>query len=315
MRIVGDVLLFVATSLVFSVTILCTVIQILARDPDSRSFLFILVPLTLQLGIVTLSSYLARIFPPAILQSNPYESFSLLLAIASIVLITVILYSVSHYIMRIAGEYFVKRLRGIGNWVLFPLSALFIVVSLFSVLSATQGDWNSAVGVTLKYYSSWGILFLIPHVIAAGVLLPRVTDRDTQNHLRGIIYAFAPIALAFPLDLIYFRDHYFKLAYISFAAFSAVVYWHISKKFVREYLLSPEAEQSAAASFDQFDLSPREEETARLLVIGKTNAEIGKELFISENTVRSHIKSIYRKVGVSNRVQLIHRARTGRPVS
>ena len=118
MRTVGDVLLFVATSLVFSVTILSTVIQILARDQDSRSFLYILVPLTLQVGIVTLSSYLARIFPPAVLQSNPHESFPLLLAIASIVLISVILYSVSHYIMRIAGDYIVKRFRGIGNWVL-----------------------------------------------------------------------------------------------------------------------------------------------------------------------------------------------------
>ena len=65
-----------------------------------------------------------------------------------------------------------------------------------------------------------------------------------------------------------------------------------------------------AAVFDSFDLSPREKETALLLILGRTNAEIGKELYISENTVRSHIKSIYRKADVANRVQLIHRIRT-----
>ena len=309
MRIVGDILLFVATSLVFSVTILCTVIQILARDQRSRSFLYILIPLTMQLGIVTLSSYLSRILPPETLGNEFYRSFSMLLAIASIFLISIILYSVSLYIMKLARGYFVGRFRGIGSWVLVPVSVVFIAISLFSVLYATHGDWPSAVSLTLKYYSSWGILFLVPHVIAAAALLPRVTDREVQNHLRGIIYAFAPIAIAFPLDIIYFRDHYFKLAYMSFAAFSAVVYWHISKRFVREYMLAPENGAVAEVSFDGFELSPREEETARLLIQGRTNAEIGKELFISENTVRSHIKSIYRKVDVSNRVQLIHKVR------
>ncbi len=309
MRIVGDVLLFFSTSQILSVTLLCAVIQIQARDEHSRSFLYILVPLTLQLGLATLSSYLGRVLPPATLNTEFYRSFSLLAAIASIVLISVILYSVSLYIMRVAREYVSARLHVIGSRLLLPLVALFVVLSLFAVFYVTRGNWAEAISLTLKYYSSWGILFLLPHVIAAAVLLPRVTVREAQNHLRGIIFAFAPIAVLFPLDVIYFRDHFFKLGYVSFAAFSLVVYWHISRRFVREYDIVPERASEEDVSFARFNLSPREEEIARVLIEGKTNAEIAREFFISENTVRSHIKAIYRKAGVSNRVQLIHAAR------
>ncbi len=50
----------------------------------------------------------------------------------------------------------------------------------------------------------------------------------------------------------------------------------------------------------------REEEVSLFLIKGETNSEIGQKLFISVNTVKSHIKSIYRKLEVSNRIQLIH---------
>jgi DNA-binding CsgD family transcriptional regulator len=299
------------TSLVLSVTILCAIIRIQAHNHGLGLYLPILIPLTLQLGIATLSSYVTRIVEPQALETDLIHSLSLLGAIVSIVLITLILSSVGLYIMRITREHIDPVPRRVGNWVILLPAALFIVFSIFSVLLVTEGDWAAAVSLTLQYYSAWGIVFLVPHVITAAVLLSRVTDRETQNHLRGILYAFAVVPFVFPLDLIYFSDHFFKLTYISFAAFSVVVYWHVSKRFVRDYLTIPHLDEEGDEAFDRFGLTPRERETARLLVLGKTNAEIAKELYISENTVRSHIKAIYRKADVANRVQLIHRIRFG----
>ena len=50
-------------------------------------------------------------------------------------------------------------------------------------------------------------------------------------------------------------------------------------------------------------LSTREEEVLRLLSRGATNKEIAAALDISENTVKAHLKSILRKLGVGNRVE------------
>ncbi len=55
-------------------------------------------------------------------------------------------------------------------------------------------------------------------------------------------------------------------------------------------------------------LSARESETLALLATGMPNRAIAEALFVSENTVRSHLKSIFRKLGVSNRSQALARA-------
>ncbi len=53
-------------------------------------------------------------------------------------------------------------------------------------------------------------------------------------------------------------------------------------------------------------ISTREMEIASLLAAGRRTREICNELFISESTVKTHIKSIYRKLRVRNRVQLVN---------
>jgi DNA-binding NarL/FixJ family response regulator len=51
-------------------------------------------------------------------------------------------------------------------------------------------------------------------------------------------------------------------------------------------------------------LSQRELELARLVVDRKTNPEIAAALFLSQKTVESHLRNIFRKLGVSSRVEL-----------
>jgi NarL family two-component system response regulator LiaR len=51
-------------------------------------------------------------------------------------------------------------------------------------------------------------------------------------------------------------------------------------------------------------LTPTEFQVLRLIGQGKSNDEIAEALFISKNTVRSHIKSIYAKLDTHSRLQL-----------
>ncbi|MGA9109650.1 MAG: LuxR C-terminal-related transcriptional regulator [Smithella sp.] len=53
-----------------------------------------------------------------------------------------------------------------------------------------------------------------------------------------------------------------------------------------------------------FKLTPRKEEVAVLLAKGLSNRDIAENLFISENTVKDHMKEIFRIIGVSNRSEL-----------
>ena len=54
-------------------------------------------------------------------------------------------------------------------------------------------------------------------------------------------------------------------------------------------------------------LSAREREVAELVLAGRRNADIARELFLSLKTVESHTRRIYAKLGVASRVELVAR--------
>ena len=54
-------------------------------------------------------------------------------------------------------------------------------------------------------------------------------------------------------------------------------------------------------------LSPREKEVYELIVVGKTNKQICKELCICKSTLEKYITKIYQKKGVKNRIELVFR--------
>jgi DNA-binding NarL/FixJ family response regulator len=55
-------------------------------------------------------------------------------------------------------------------------------------------------------------------------------------------------------------------------------------------------------------LTPREHEILLVVARGLSNKEVGAELHLSEATVKSHVRSVLTKLGLSNRVQLVIRA-------
>jgi LuxR family maltose regulon positive regulatory protein len=60
---------------------------------------------------------------------------------------------------------------------------------------------------------------------------------------------------------------------------------------------------------DSGELSERELVVLRLLGGRLSERDIGRELYLSHNTIHSHTKSIYRKLGVSSRSEALHHAR------
>ncbi|MBE9101782.1 response regulator transcription factor [filamentous cyanobacterium LEGE 07170] len=50
-------------------------------------------------------------------------------------------------------------------------------------------------------------------------------------------------------------------------------------------------------------LSEREQEVLSLMVEGHNNSEIARQLYVSPNTIKTHVRGILNKLGVKNRIQ------------
>jgi DNA-binding CsgD family transcriptional regulator len=66
-----------------------------------------------------------------------------------------------------------------------------------------------------------------------------------------------------------------------------------------------DGETWASRRFNTDRLTPRELQIAELVALGKTNAEIGAELWITENSVKQALKRMFRKLRVSSRAELV----------
>ena len=61
----------------------------------------------------------------------------------------------------------------------------------------------------------------------------------------------------------------------------------------------------AAAPVSQATLSARELEVLRLVAAGADNREIAERLYVSSETVKSHLANVYRKLGVAGRAHAV----------
>jgi DNA-binding CsgD family transcriptional regulator len=72
-----------------------------------------------------------------------------------------------------------------------------------------------------------------------------------------------------------------------------------------EFPVSDECESRLAAVADRFGLTPAERRVLGCLQRGRRRCETARELGVAENTVASHVKSIYMKAGVHRLVDLM----------
>ena len=76
--------------------------------------------------------------------------------------------------------------------------------------------------------------------------------------------------------------------------------WTASVRFARSATLELQHQ-----SFSTNRLTPRELQIADLVALGRTNAEIGHELWITENSVKQALKRMFRKLEVSSRTEMV----------
>ena len=87
-------------------------------------------------------------------------------------------------------------------------------------------------------------------------------------------------------------------AYDMFVAMPAVGF---AERAHRELLATGERVRRRHQHVDTYELTPQEEHVARLARDGRTNAEIGAELFLSVRTVEWHLRKVFTKLGITSR--------------
>jgi DNA-binding CsgD family transcriptional regulator len=169
--------------------------------------------------------------------------------------------------------------------VLFPIPRLSYAVSLaFNIAFATL-SWRAALLVRRNRKSSARPLLPILFYSAIGytVLLLITLIRSRVFPPELLIYANVLAG---------------GLFVFAWAAIAIVVFGR--------WIGGHEAASSVPESFlGDYQITPRETEILRILILGRTAGQIGETLFISQRTVEAHLRNIYRKCGVGNRVELM----------
>ena len=96
-----------------------------------------------------------------------------------------------------------------------------------------------------------------------------------------------------------------KIYPILYSAFSVIFTVHLLKNYLHPADTHATVKTPGNEFFQQHGISPREQEVLVLLVQGLSNQHIGETLYISPNTVKTHIRNIYAKLGVSSRYELL----------
>ena len=98
-------------------------------------------------------------------------------------------------------------------------------------------------------------------------------------------------------ELIFYKKLSYTLVFLCLLFLGGLVFQSIQLKRARTIQKTPA----------DFSLTTQEEKVAELMIDNKTNKEIASELFISLNTVKTHIRNLYAKLEVSNRTEFVEK--------
>ena len=170
-----------------------------------------------------------------------------------------------------------------------------------------------ALGSTLN---SRGILWILSYLFFGFYTVYRViVFADMAGKARELTY-LAPLGLmvgrlgdAIGSELgIVLTKYPIILVTTCFIAFMASMFLFInmfSKLYISPVTGTRTLEEKLLDFQSQHQLSAREMEVLNLIVDGRNNTEIADDLFISYNTVKFHVKNLFKKTNCSNRAELI----------
>ena len=196
-----------------------------------------------------------------------------------------------------------------------PQSALFAetIVVLSCLLFCCRVSWRVVPepwGMPSVMAASIGLMLLIPLVylvLAAVPLLccPRAFGRGQSDVFARSVLVAVPIGLVPAVEVAYFANDAAIIASLTIgSAIAAFVCTLLRKKRNNDSDIPRTSDPFDAGAFSP-SLSPREEQFVRLLLKGKTPAEIARETDTKPSTVRTTLHRAYGKASVAGSRELV----------
>lgn len=186
-----------------------------------------------------------------------------------------------------------------------------LVVLLAGFLLAASDIWKysfipSYLGSSLEVFLDAFAFFLS----RIAVLTTARTSNMSAYAIAGAAEAVSCIAsILFGIALSFSPDAQVFLTLFTTFAVAAASLFALEKTLVREpnsdsFSIGDRCEAIA----EEYNLTPREKDVLELLLKGRSQTFIAEELVLAPSTIKTHIKHIYQKVGVSDKQELISTA-------
>lgn len=233
----------------------------------------------------------------------------------SIVVVALLLYVLWFGLKRTPALFGKVSILGLYR-VFFPLIATALLA-----LSIFGSSWGLA--VTTLVYAAFSIVSVL--IISTSISLARqhqVWSPYVYGIFAGSLYFMFAVATTVA-PLVYYPQNFgaatftvIVLVVLYILAMSNAVIQNRKRKNEQrgnnpdlqphqEPLIVDEVAQRCSTLSEQKHLTAREKDVFLLLAKGRDVPSISKQLFISENTVRSHSKNVYRKLGVHSKQELL----------
>lgn len=175
-------------------------------------------------------------------------------------------------------------------------------------------------GVLHPIYKVYVILYLVAMI---GILVYSFIRKANRNVYVSLYLSFlvaTNIGIWLVESVLKSRFEFLSVSYV-ITEILLIMFYSIVKKFIDTQNTPPEPKktveyfdsrdsQTVLEEFSQTDLlSKREREVLRLLLEGKKRKEIAEELFVTESTIKKHSASIYKKLEVENRKELLEKVK------
>ncbi len=187
--------------------------------------------------------------------------------------------------------------------ILFCLLSMLVVViyvirGQMQVESRLSSSYIFAVSMALMVYAIWQFMHYIE--LFSGLSAPGVWQPNPLNATAFFLF-FTNL-----ITLIYVYHNDFASLFLSVKEEVQPVLPGVELPAAEKDIEAGVTEQPPLADIaNERSLTPREIEVMEYVFKGFNNAEIADELYISQNTVKHHVYNLFKKLEVSNRVELI----------